>query len=261
MACDVVALEAPVSQNLSIPCGVTGPLMSLKRPWTETAPKELNLFALPQIQYYWAQSTASSKFSRKILPPWWASLDLRHLLTFESENEYWRLAQGMVHEYQAEYLYCQQGSETSNTCKTACKNKRCSCRKGTRMWCIAAVQQWSVVSYFLLLLGLEASRPSTVHFFWQSISHSSISTTSSRPHPYRPQAINALLARSDRHSPQQMRHLDFIAQFASDLCHMWGLLNVVADALSRISTNALHTGDTWVQGVHKYHTLSSPYGW
>ena len=51
-------------------------------------------------------------------------------------------------------------------------------------------------------------------------------------------------ARADRYSPRQIRHLDFIAQFTSDLRHVQGSLNAAADALSRISTNALHTGDT-----------------
>ena len=52
----------------------------------------------------------------------------------------------------------------------------------------------------------------------------------------------ALSSRSDRHSPRQARHLDYIAQFTSTIRHVHGMDNVVADALSRIETNALLTG-------------------
>ena len=49
----------------------------------------------------------------------------------------------------------------------------------------------------------------------------------------------ALNTRPDRHSPWQARQLDYISQFTSTLRHIHGLDNVVADALSRIETNAL----------------------
>ena len=52
----------------------------------------------------------------------------------------------------------------------------------------------------------------------------------------------ALNSRSDRHSPRQARQLDYIAQFTSTIRHVHGMDNVVADALSRIETNALLTG-------------------
>ena len=52
----------------------------------------------------------------------------------------------------------------------------------------------------------------------------------------------ALNTRSDRHSPRQARHLDYISQFTSTIRHVHGLDNVVADTLSRIETNALITG-------------------
>ena len=42
----------------------------------------------------------------------------------------------------------------------------------------------------------------------------------------------ALSARADRYSPRQIRHLDFIAQFTSDLRHVQGSLNAAADALA-----------------------------
>ena len=52
----------------------------------------------------------------------------------------------------------------------------------------------------------------------------------------------ALNTRSDRHSPRQARQLDYISQFTSTIRHIHGLDNVVADALSRIETNALLSG-------------------
>ena len=52
----------------------------------------------------------------------------------------------------------------------------------------------------------------------------------------------ALNARLDCHSPRQARHLDYIAQFASNIHHVQGPNNVVADALSRVKTNALLPG-------------------
>ena len=53
-----------------------------------------------------------------------------------------------------------------------------------------------------------------------------------------------LQARPDRHSPRQMSHLDYIAQFTSTIRH--GRDNAVADALSRAETNALLTGQPLV---------------
>ena len=52
----------------------------------------------------------------------------------------------------------------------------------------------------------------------------------------------ALNSRSDRYSPRQARQLDYISQFTSTIRHVQGIDNVVADALSRVETNALLTG-------------------
>ena len=43
------------------------------------------------------------------------------------------------------------------------------------------------------------------------------------------------------HSPRQLRHLDFISQFTNDIRHIKGIDNSVADALSRVEANAIHT--------------------
>ena len=45
--------------------------------------------------------------------------------------------------------------------------------------------------------------------------------------------------RSTQHSPRQIRHLDYILQFTSDIRHVKGTANSVADALSQIVINAL----------------------
>jgi hypothetical protein len=46
-------------------------------------------------------------------------------------------------------------------------------------------------------------------------------------------------AHHDRHSPRQTRHLDFVAQFTTDICHISGADNTPADALSRMDINAI----------------------
>jgi len=44
--------------------------------------------------------------------------------------------------------------------------------------------------------------------------------------------IYALSTRADHHSPRQIRQLEFIAQFTSDIRYIKGLENAAADALS-----------------------------
>ena len=46
----------------------------------------------------------------------------------------------------------------------------------------------------------------------------------------------ALHTTTDRYSPRELRHLDYISQFTSDIRHISGVDNAVADALSRICT-------------------------
>ena len=41
-------------------------------------------------------------------------------------------------------------------------------------------------------------------------------------------------------SPRQFRHLDFIGQFTTDIQHVSGIENVVADTLSRIDEITIH---------------------
>ena len=53
--------------------------------------------------------------------------------------------------------------------------------------------------------------------------------------------IHAFNAKPDRHSPREIRHLDFISQFTTDLRHVKGKDNIVADTLSRPDVSALFT--------------------
>ena len=50
----------------------------------------------------------------------------------------------------------------------------------------------------------------------------------------------ALASQSKHHSPRQIRHLDFIAQFTSDIRFLKGSSNAAADALSRVEVDAIH---------------------
>jgi hypothetical protein len=53
----------------------------------------------------------------------------------------------------------------------------------------------------------------------------------------------ALHARPDRYTPRQIRQLDVISQYTSDLRHVKGSHNPVADALSRATINAVSVSD------------------
>ena len=49
----------------------------------------------------------------------------------------------------------------------------------------------------------------------------------------------SLSAHHDHHSPRQARHLDFVAQFTTDIRHIKGSAKTAADALSRMDTNSI----------------------
>ena len=46
---------------------------------------------------------------------------------------------------------------------------------------------------------------------------------------------------SDKYTPRQIRHLDYVAQFTTDIRHVAGLHNPIADALSRNAVYTLHS--------------------
>ena len=52
--------------------------------------------------------------------------------------------------------------------------------------------------------------------------------------------VHAFNAKPDRYSPREIRHLDFISQYTTDLRHISGKDNTAADALSRADIHALH---------------------
>uniref|UniRef100_A0A1X7VKM7 Reverse transcriptase n=1 Tax=Amphimedon queenslandica TaxID=400682 RepID=A0A1X7VKM7_AMPQE len=56
--------------------------------------------------------------------------------------------------------------------------------------------------------------------------------------------IFSLSTKSEKHSPRQLRHLDFIAQFTNDIRHIQGPHNPVADALLRIELNSVGSTPT-----------------
>ena len=52
--------------------------------------------------------------------------------------------------------------------------------------------------------------------------------------------IYSLFCNPHRYSPRQVRHLDYISQFTTDIRHVSGQANPVADALSRLDIQAIH---------------------
>ncbi len=105
--------------------------------------------------------------------------------------------------------------------------------------------QWLPISYFSKALQPAESRYSTFdrellamylavkHFRYFVEGRNFYILTDHKPLVFAPRT------RSDKHSPRQARHLDFITQFTSDIRHVKGTANSPADALSRIETNAL----------------------
>ena len=106
---------------------------------------------------------------------------------------------------------------------------------------------WSPISYFSKKLKPSETRYSTFdrellaiylavkhfrHFIEGCVFHI---CTNHKP------LIYALDARADHHSPRQVRQLDFITQFSTDIRYVKGTENCVADALSRISVGTIRS--------------------
>ena len=61
---------------------------------------------------------------------------------------------------------------------------------------------------------------------------------------------------SSRHSPREMRQLDYIGQFTTEVLHVKGERNIVADALSRTEVSAITTVDLQEIARHQTTELS-----
>ena len=111
-------------------------------------------------------------------------------------------------------------------------------------------EQWCPIAYFSKQLQPAQTRYSTfdrellaiylsIKHFRHFIEGREFSVfTDHKPLTY------ALLTSSDKYTPRQVRHLDYISQFTSDIRHVKGAQNRPADALSRLSTNALQMDPT-----------------
>ncbi len=103
----------------------------------------------------------------------------------------------------------------------------------------AVLQQYSKGQWCPIFFFSKALRPGIVRSIGHLSLHQTFPLLSDDLTDHKP-LIYALSARTDQYSP---RDLDFIAQFTSDLRHVQRSQNPVADALSRITTKSLHTGD------------------
>jgi hypothetical protein len=65
----------------------------------------------------------------------------------------------------------------------------------------------------------------------------------------------SLHTKSDKYSPRQLRHLDFIAQFTRDIQHIQGSKNPVADALTSVELNSVISNTP--SGILDFHKLVS----
>ena len=107
--------------------------------------------------------------------------------------------------------------------------------------------EWQPISYFSHKLSSTECRYSTFdrellaiylalkHFQYFLEGHHFSIYTDHKPLTF------SLRTKSEKYSPRQLRHLDFISQFTTDICHMQGHLNPVADALSRVELSAIES--------------------
>lgn len=98
--------------------------------------------------------------------------------------------------------------------------------------------EWCPISYFSKKLQPAETRYSTFDRELLGIFTTFCWRTYSTDHKLLTYALSTC---ADHHSPRQARHLDFISQFTTDIRHVKGIDNAVADALwdSRIEANPL----------------------
>ena len=106
-------------------------------------------------------------------------------------------------------------------------------------------QQWCPIAYFSKKLKQSETKYSTydrellaiylaIKHFRHFIEGRTFTVfTDHKPLTY------SLSSTTDRYTPRQIRHLDYISQFTTNITHVSGCENPVADALSRITTNAI----------------------
>ena len=107
---------------------------------------------------------------------------------------------------------------------------------------------WQPISYFSRKLKPAETQYSTFH--WELLAvYLSIKyfrhfvearlfhvSTDNKPLTF---SFSLFISHSDQYSPQQIRHLDFISQFTSDVRYVKDTQNFVADALLRVEANPL----------------------
>ena len=106
-------------------------------------------------------------------------------------------------------------------------------------------QQWCPIAYFSKKLKRSETKYSTYdrellaiylaikHFRHFLEGRTFTVFTDHKPLTY------SLSMTTDKYTPRQIRHLDYISQFTTNITHVSGQENPVADALSRITTNAV----------------------
>lgn len=105
---------------------------------------------------------------------------------------------------------------------------------------LTAEKQWKPLAYFSKALTPTEQRYSTFsrellaiylaikHFRYMVEARELTIFTDHKP------ITSAIFTKSEKHSPREARHLDYILQFTSDIQHVKGTENSVADALSRV---------------------------
>ena len=106
-------------------------------------------------------------------------------------------------------------------------------------------QQWCPIAYFSKKLKQSETKYSTyyrkllaIYLAIKHFRHFIEGRTFTVFTDYKPLTYS-LLSTTDRYTPRQIRHLDYISQFTTNITHISGCENPVADALSRITTNAI----------------------
>ena len=106
-------------------------------------------------------------------------------------------------------------------------------------------QQWCPIAYFSKKLKQSETKYSTydrellaiylaIKHFCHFIEGRTFTVyTDHKPLTY------SLSSTSDRYTPRQIRHLDYISQFTTNIVHINGWANPVANALSRMETNSV----------------------